>query len=158
MGTVAVPTSREKAFTLLKKGFLVRYMMSSSASSPSIIAQLSAVGSSHSLPLELITSLEYLYCNLQHKAGVIVLLSAASFKWMKIHVVLLARLLPEIAADADQQHGSYRSSGNAKFEPEIQRHARADYGLRQRLSSVALQWLLPHIGGSLKENMLVNSV
>lgn len=47
-------------------------MTSSSASSPSIIAQLSAVGRSHSLPLEFITSLEYLYCNLQHKAFIIV--------------------------------------------------------------------------------------
>lgn len=49
--------------------------MSSSASSPSIIAQLSAVGRSHSLPLEFITSLEYLYCNLQRQACVILLLS-----------------------------------------------------------------------------------
>lgn len=58
-------TSREKDLILVKKDFLVRSMRSSSASSPSIIAQLSAVGSSHSLPPELIISLEYLYCNLQ---------------------------------------------------------------------------------------------
>lgn len=58
-------TSRENDLILVKKDFLVRYMRSSSASSPSIIAQLSAVGSSHSLPPESIISLEYLYCNLQ---------------------------------------------------------------------------------------------
>ncbi len=57
-------TSREKDLILVKKDFLVRYMTSSSASSPSIIAQLSAVGSSHSLPPEFIISLEYLYCSL----------------------------------------------------------------------------------------------
>lgn len=58
-------TSREKDLILVKKDFLVRSMRSSSASSPSIIAQLSAVGSSHSLPPEVIISLEYLYCSLQ---------------------------------------------------------------------------------------------
>ena len=58
-------TSREKDLILVKKDFLVRSMRSSSASSPSIIAQLSAVGSSHSWPPELIISLEYLYCSLQ---------------------------------------------------------------------------------------------
>lgn len=57
-------TSREKDLILVKKDFFVWYRMSSSASSPSIIAQLSAVGSSHSLPPELIISLEYLYCSL----------------------------------------------------------------------------------------------
>lgn len=58
-------TSREKDLILVKKDFLVRSNRSSSASSPSIIAQLSAVGSSHSLFPELMISLEYLYCNLQ---------------------------------------------------------------------------------------------
>lgn len=58
-------TSLEYDLILLKTDLLLRYMMSSSASSPSIIAQLSAVGSSHSLPPEFIISLEYLYCNLQ---------------------------------------------------------------------------------------------
>lgn len=58
-------TSREKDLIFVKKDFLVRSMRSSSASSPSIIAQLSAVGSSHSLPPVVIFSFEYLYCNLQ---------------------------------------------------------------------------------------------
>lgn len=132
--------------------------MSSSASSPSMIAQLSAVGRSHSLPLESITSLEYLYCNLQRKACLIALLSLCGLQRhtgclnqmnKKSRAVSLACLLPEIAADADQQHGSYRSSGDAESEPEVQGHAGTDCGWRQGLSSVTPQWLLPHVSGSL---------
>lgn len=76
-GRVVPLTSRENDRILVKKDFLVRYIRSSSTSSPSIIAQLSAVGNSHSLPPELIINVEYLYCSLHleedrnslHKTG-----------------------------------------------------------------------------------------
>lgn len=72
-------TSREKDLILVKKDFFVRSMRSSSASSPSIIAQLSAPGSSHSLPPEVIISLEYLYCNLPTKDDKNKMLSSLNF-------------------------------------------------------------------------------
>lgn len=71
---------------------------------------------------------------------------------IKSHAVSLACLLPEIAADADQQQGRYGSSGNTKSEPKVQGHTCANCGWRQGLSSMTLQWLLPHVSGSLKYN------
>ena len=41
-------------------------------------------------------------------------------------MVSLARLLPEIAADTDEQHSSNYSRGHTKLEPEIQTHTGAD--------------------------------
>lgn len=65
-------------------------------------------------------------------------------------IVSLACLFPKITDETDEQHSSNGSSGNTKLEPEIQSHASADFLCRQRLSSVTLHRLLPHIGGSLK--------
>lgn len=53
-----------------KMDFLVKNIKSSSPSSPSMMAQLSAAGSSQSFRLEFITSLEYLYSNLWSKTHV----------------------------------------------------------------------------------------
>lgn len=65
---------------------------------------------------------------------------------------LPARFLPEVTTDANEQDCGTRSRGNAKLEPEIQRHTGADLLRRQRRSSETLQGLLPHVGGFLKCN------
>lgn len=53
-----------KALILPSSDFLLAKMSSSSASSPSMMAQLSGAGSSLSLAAAFITSLEYLYSSL----------------------------------------------------------------------------------------------
>lgn len=72
--------------------------------------------------------------------------------WFNLDFFLPARFLPEVAADANKQDCRTRPRGNAKLEPEIQRHTGVDLLGRQGHSSETLQGLLPHVGGFLKCN------
>lgn len=60
----SLPTLEVNDLIFPKSDFLLVKMRSSSTSSPSMMAQLSAAGRSQSLRVAFITSLEYLYSNL----------------------------------------------------------------------------------------------
>lgn len=62
-----VPTLEVNDLILPKSDFLLVKIRSSSTSSPSMMAQLSAAGRSQSLRVAFITSLEYLYSSLGNK-------------------------------------------------------------------------------------------
>lgn len=77
-------------------------------------------------------------------------------KWEK-QVVSLARLLPEVTDEGDEQSGGYRSRGNAELEPKIQTHASADSLGGESLSSGTPQRLLPDVRRPLKRPQRQNN-
>lgn len=77
-------------------------------------------------------------------------------KWEK-QVVSLARLLPEVTDEGDEQSGGHRSRGNAELEPKIQTHASADSLGGESLSSGTPQRLLPDVRRPLKRPQRQNN-